>query len=64
MIKKNETSTFEIEMQDETFAKEFQEGYRKFIAKEDQAWLEAAEYAKEHDELASDEEVEAFMKSS
>lgn len=63
MIKKNETSTFEIEMQDETFAKEFKEGYLKFIAEEDQAWLEAAEYAKEHDEWAPDEEVEAFMKS-
>lgn len=63
MTKKNETSTFETEMQDEAFAKEFHEGYNKFLIEEDQAWLEAAEYAKEHDEWASDEEVEAFMKS-
>ena len=35
--------------------------YQLFRLMEDQAWLNAAEYAKEHDEWASDEEVAAIF---
>lgn len=37
--------------------------YQLFRMMEDQAWLNAAEYAKEHDTLASKEEVAEFMES-
>ncbi|MBX3487349.1 MAG: type II toxin-antitoxin system Phd/YefM family antitoxin [Candidatus Paracaedibacteraceae bacterium] len=35
--------------------------YQLFRLMEDQAWHNAAEYAKEHDEWASDEEVSAIF---